>query len=547
MASQSELLVVYGFVKDSAKEKYPGKTPEDRRRFIDEIKKKKGASKVEEELQKDADSDLIEVSRNQMAVVDYPTPINKYSIVYESFNQSIEPIYYWATNCLENDIGFPWIEKLTDVFTASEQSSFYGSAAQRLGLTQDKVQSYLALIGQFIRNDLFQLVRDIKWIRERLKYHEESRFFLEKNDKKYESAEITLKGIWTDLVDGVVQGQRVSANIFQMAQQLQFTTLPTFFFACHPKNTSEIEKAVESLQTTKDVKNVLRRKLEQYLVWRDYNYKELKQREIFELKYLRQHYNIIKMYLAWLKPYMKYAERLRADISKLNKPELISAFEGSLVDIEILASRIPEKNKEYYSCALLTFEYTTRPSMEYTDPTRYHRGPIHVGETKITWRSYAWTKEQIENFIALKERNDFESLGNIDDSIRSVIQAIGDELWQFLKDAEEEIPVTEQEVAELAGRTGFSKSDVEKFLKRKSFEDKKEKKEALIAPFIDIGKGFKELFSSFKTQGLGIKEKPDKSVVAKKEAEKASAKKEATKLLWLHYKLFKKVHGFPTW
>lgn len=546
MPSQSELLVIYGFVKDSARDKYEGKTPEERKKFIDSLKQKKGSSEVEKQLEGDAQNDVLEITKNQLITVDYPSPISKYQAVYESLNQSIEPIYFWALNTLTNDLGFPWVEKLTDVFTASEHSSFYGAAAQRLGLTQDKVQSYLALIGQFIRNDLFQLVRDIRWIDERLKYHVESRFFTDKKEKKFESAEITLKGIWTDLVDGVVQGQRVSGNVFQMAQQLQFTTLPTFFFACHPKDTSEIDAVVDNIPTTKDVKSVLKRKLEQYVVWRDYNYKELSQRRKFETKYLRQHYNIIKMYLTWLKPYMKAAERLRGDINKLSKPELISAFEGSLVNIEILASKIPEKNKDVFSCILLTFDYRTRPSMDYTDQTRYHRGPLHVGETKITWRSYAWNREQIQNFIAMKERNDFESLGDIDNSIRSVIDAIGEDLWKFLKEAEEETPALESEIAELAGKTGLSRTEVERILRRKE-ETKKPKKETLISPFVDVYKGFGDMFKAFKSQGLGIKDKPNKADSEKKAKEKDAAQKDAKKSLWIHYKVFKKVHGFPAW
>lgn len=539
MRDEEELLVMYGFTKESAKGKYKG-SPEEIKEYLEKLKKEEGVKKVKEQISEDADTDFMELAKDQMVKVSYPKPLNKYYLVYENFHTSIEPIYFWSLDFLQKDLGFPNVYKLTDVFTAAEHSSFYGAAAQRLGLAQDKVQSYLALIGQFVRNDLFQLVRDLRWIDERIKYHEDARAGVE-------AAEITLKGIWVDLVDGKVQGQQVTANIFQMAQQLQFTSLPDFFFSIHPKNAEEVDKLVDSAGIpTKTVKNVLKRKLHQYIVWKDANFKELKQRKLFELKYLRQHYNILKMYLAWLKPYLHHAERLKEDLSKISSAELISSFEGSLVEIEILGSAIPKGNKKYYSCILLTFNYRTRPSMDYTDASRYHRGPLHVGETTITWRAYAWTEEQINNFIKLKERMDLMSLGEIDNTIKSTIDAIGEDLWKYLKQAEEEISYSEQEISEIAGKTGISREEVREVLQRKK-PKKEEKKPGFFDPFISIGKGFKEMFNlSLPKLELGNKKKIQKNK-KEEEEEKKRAEKQAKSLLWAHYEVFKKAHGMLTW
>lgn len=506
-------MVLYGFVKKDAKAKYQGKTIEERRQFLEKLKKKLGEQAFNAQASQDADHDYFEIVKDQMMMVEYPTPISRYHLVYESQNLSIEPLYYWALGHLQYDLGFPWVEKITDLFTASEQSSFYGAAAQRLGLAQDKVQQFLAAIGGFIRKDLFQLVRDVRWIDERLTFHEDAR-------KSIESAEVTLKGIWTDIVDGVVQGQRVHANVFMMAQQLQFTTLPDYFFSLHPKKIEEIDPAVEKLKTTKVVANVLKRKLEQYLVWRESNHEELKQRKLFELRYLRQHYHIIKMYMAWVKPYLKHIERLRTDVTKLSSPELVSAFEGSMVEIEILASRMPEGNKNVHSCVLLTFEYRTRPSLTFAQEGGYHRGPVHVGQTRMTWRSYAWNKDQIENFRRMKEKEDFELLGEIDSSIKATMDAIGDDLWKYLEQAEKAEPL-------------------------KPEEEKKEeeaRREGLFEPLLNVFKGFGEL------GGLvtPFKKKPG----AKKEdisEEEKTATEDAKKVLFTHYKNFKSGNGMYKW
>ncbi len=537
MSEEHELLVTHGFVKGDAKGKYKG-TPEEIKEYLEKLKNEKGLKAVSEQVMKDADTDFMELAKDQMVMVDYPKPLNKYHLIYENFHTSIEPIYFWSLNHLQKDLGFPNVHKLTDVFTAAEHSSFYGAAGQRLGLAQDKVQSYLALIGQFVRNDLFQLVRDLRWIDERLQYHEDAR-------KGMEAAEITLKGIWVDLVDGKVQGQAVSANVFQMAQQLQFTSLPDFFFSVHPKKPEDVDKMVNEIGVPTTVKNVLKRKLHQYVIWKDSNFKELRQRKMFELKYLRQHYNILKMYLAWLKPYLHHAERLRDDLSKTASANLISSFEGSLVDIEILGSAIPEGNKEYYACILLTFNYRTRPSMDYSDPSRYHRGPLHVGETTVTWRAYAWKEEDMDRFIKMKERMDLMSLGEVDNTIKSTIDAIGEDLWKYLKESEETVPYSEQEISEIAGKTGLSREEARALLQRKKPENKPEQP-GFFAPFTDIGKGFKEMFGLPSNKKVPSRKDAEKNA-AKDAKEKASAEKQAKKMLWVHYENFKKNHGMLAW
>ena len=256
------------------------------------------ALKLFEEL---ADADVMEVAKDQMLAVDFPNPKSRYYIVYEAFHEAIEPIYYWSLGHLKNDWGFAIVHKVSDLFTASEQSAFYGASAQRLGLAQDKVAQYLATIGKMVK-DLFQLVRELRIIDERLGYYRGS------IEQKSQQAEIALKGMWVDMVDGVVGGQRTAANLFIMAQQLQFTTLPDLFFSIHPQIPDEIEKVVNQKASgfNQTVRIALMRKLELYLRWRDTTYKEMLVRRKFTIDYLRQHFSIIKMYMAWVKPYLKH-------------------------------------------------------------------------------------------------------------------------------------------------------------------------------------------------------------------------------------------------
>jgi hypothetical protein len=509
----SKRLIKADFTKDTFKKDYPNWSS------LDETQKNEELDKLsEDKIVGYAEHDEVEVAKDQMMLVDYPKPINKYQLIYESPHSSIEPYYYFCLNNLQHTLGFPIIDKITDIFTAAEHSSFYGAAAQRLGLAQDKVSQYMAAIGQFIRKDLFMLIRDLRWLSERIKIHEDARKYTKEGKLENESAEITLKGIWTDMVDGVVQNNRVAANVFQMAQQLQFTSLPDFFFSTHPQKKEQTDKIVEKIDTTRNVKSVLKRKLYDFMIWKEANYEELKVRKNFELKYLEQHYGIVNMYMQWVKPYMKHIAKLRGDIGRTDAPELISAFEGSMVEIEILAQKLEPGNEKVYTCILETYEYRTRPALSYTQEAGFHRGPIHMGELKLTLRAYAWTREQIEKYKQMKQKEDFEMFEQINSTVKATMDAIREDLDKFLQEA--------------------------KNVKKEEVTKKSAKGPSIFEPFTAIGKGFGEIAGAFIPTA---KKTIPKAVKAKIEKEKSGAKKGARKQLWLEYKIFKKAHGLLTW
>ena len=523
-------LVKFGFVNKDASGKYKGKTPVQIEDDFQNLKSEADRDKKLQEFEKDADMDWMEVQRDQLVSVPYPKPISRYYLTYESFHEAIEPIYFWCLNHATFDWGFPVVHKITDIFTASEHSSFYGAAASRLGLAQDKVSQFLATIGRMTK-DLFSLVRELRIIDERFSYYndifeqKEAKTDEEKkaNENKRVAAEIVVKGLWVDLVDGVVQGQRSAANLFSMAQQLQFGSLPAFFFQMHPKNRGDVVKVVEAVDVNRTVKNALIRKLEQYIAWRDATYDEMKNRRKFTLDYLAQHYETVRMYIQWVKPYLKHIERLSGATQNMNRAELVSSFEGSLIEIEFLAQKLASpKNKKVFSCLLMTFEYRTRPQLSYQAEGGRHQGPLHVGETKITWRSYAWTQKQIENYIALKEYEDIELLASVDQSLKDAMEALGGDLQKYLKEKRLEIQ---------------EKKEGKK-------EEKKSEGQSIWAPFVDVVKGFKDIGTLFLPQKKAGKpsgeDAPSKDDVD-------SAKGAAKFLGWQHYKNFKKAHGMVAW
>ena len=369
-----------------------------------------------------------EVRKADPIFTGYVKPLVRYRIVVESFNMAIEEPYFWVLEYLRNMHTFPYIIKITDVFSAAENSSFFGASQQRLGMQQDKVSQFLATIGKMVK-ELFQLVREIRILDERIGYYSDS---LDANSKSRESAEITLKGIWVDMVE---QGAKNPASVYGMAREVQFTTLPDLFFSTHPVKQEDVDEVVEKdrAQFNRKVREVLKRKLRGYLAWKEHTYGEITNRRIFTLKYLRQHYDIIKMYITWVKPYLKNIERLTMDQNKMDTPDLLNAFENSMIEIEILAKNPSKIVNEVILCH---FMYRTRPEMNYHQ--EYQRGPIHVGRVEINFRAYVWTDEQIENYQKMKAREDFKLLSMVDKSVRAAMESLGDELMRYLEEAGED-------------------------------------------------------------------------------------------------------------
>ncbi|MFH1182087.1 MAG: hypothetical protein V1702_03970 [Candidatus Woesearchaeota archaeon] len=465
----------------------------------------------------------------------FPSPIYRYRLVLESINQYIEDAYFWMMDELRYDWGFNKFYKIADVFAASEQSAFFGVSEQRLGLQQDKAGQYLKGISEMTKA-LFQIVRELRIIDERLGYYNNS--FTRKNDDEGVGSDITLKGVWIDQVEG---GTKNAASVYGLAQTVGFTVLPDLFFRVRAddkgagewKTSAEydakVKTIIESLDKridkmegfNKKVKEVLGRKLTQYYMWKIRTYKELKTRRSFTLKYLRQHYETIKLYMGWIKPYLRNIRKLQLSEKNLNTAELITAFEGAVIEIEVLCTSENPK-RVVHPCILLNIKYRTRPALSYTQEG-YQRGPAHTGKFDMVLRGYVWSDPEIKNYVRMREAEDMELLSEVNESVKAAMEALGDELKDYLRESGEKFP--EDEIPKKTG-TPQGKN--------------------VLDPFLAVFKGFGELASAF--QG-GKKEKPKwmKKSALELETEKLAAEKSLKTTLYTAYKNYKKMHGMLTW
>ncbi|MBU1975266.1 MAG: hypothetical protein KKG59_02565 [Nanoarchaeota archaeon] len=446
-------------------------------------------------------------SKAQYNATSYPPSYKRYRLVMEQMNQSIEEPYYWMLHHLRQDQQFPIVEKITDLFSASENSAFFGQSAQRLSRQQEVAGQYLATIGRLTK-EFFPMIRELRVLDERLEIYQ--------GWGKVKSADITLKGLFIDFAEG---GTKNPSSVYGLAQQVGFAILPDLFFNTHIYDTDDIDRVVDAMKWNLQVKNILKRKLHQYITWTIKTKEELVNRRTFTLKYLRQHWNIVRMYISWVKPYLRRIRRLHMNEKQMSSPDIVNAFESSMTEIEFLARK--PFGKGYWACCLCSFRFRTRPTMQYRQD--YNQGPLHVGQLIMDCRAYGWTDDQVDGYKRMREEEDLDMIELIDQSLKDAMDAFGGEIKKYLREAGELI---EEEEA-----TKESKS-------------KGPTSYGLAEPFVQTVKGFGELFGALVPLKIERKAKGKTLVINKVTAKKAGATAEA--FMYQAYKNFKKARGMLT-
>ena len=417
-------------------------------------------------------------------------PIKKYPVTWIKFSQSIEHIYYIMLGIYRDDFGIKDIKKTLDTYTGSEISQVGNQLGQKQGIFQDRITNLLTGIGRMSR-EMFPILRNIRVIEERLAFYDS--YF--KLDENWETADLNLKNIWNSFVLGGVQSPQ---SIFGMAQQIQFTTLPTLFMNNHKPPHMSVKKFLESFGFKKKnpqysvlLLNALAEKVSAYYNWLDNSYHELMQRKKFLIQDLRRHYNVLKLNIDWLLPYLKVERRLGSKTQRLSDPEILSFIDQMLMEMEIVAridrpddKKIHDK-KEYKGFYFVShFDFRTRPQAT-------QGGQVtHVGRTELIFNLYEWTDEQYEAYLLLNDVKNFELVGGFVDQLNDIFNNYKEELELVLASKGEDIDIP---------GTDYIKEDklVEQAGLKNDDEDKKdEKKDSIIEPFIGVFKGGFELINA---------------------------------------------------
>lgn len=296
-----------------------------------------------------------------------------------------------------------------------------------------------------------------------------------------------------------------------------FVTLPDLFYSIHPKTTNDVEREVEQLKDSfnRKVREVLARKLKQYLIWKEKTYKELKTGQTFKLKYLRQHFHVIKVYLNWLRPYLRNIKVLQMKGS-VGDEDIISAFDTSKIELEILAVKKKYEvetspgNKEmfpfqhYFPCVRVRWNFVAIPQLAYQED--FQRGAIHRGRTTLTIEGFVVTSEEMDAYKKKVDHEDFELLAAVDESILAM------------------------------------KEEIDKYLSMAGEVQKKEEethRQSVLSLFTSVARGFREM--------LGVREKKGKGMRRGLMGQERSAAQALAGFdAYLCYKIFKQSHGMIT-
>lgn len=453
--------------------------------------------------------------------VDPKNGIGAMRISLDNMGDSIEKHYYMVQKFFSkhpsSSFGVPAEEllKLKDVFDASVSSSFHGQIGTKISALQQQISGYLTQVGQLSKS-LFPMVREIRLMDERMAMYERS-FTKKQGNSEAKQNEIALKSTWIEVVE---QGMQNPNSVYSMATKLGFVTLPDLFFGVSPhgetpqeqqKNlTKEIDALEKSQEFNKKVRDVLTKKLVQYYTWKEKTYYEMKHTYQFRIKNLKQHYNVIHLYVSWLKPYMTSLKALQMK-GDITSTDIISSFETSKLELELLV--ILKKGKKYRSCVLVRFTMVTRPELSYTQSGG--RQVLHAGQIDVSIEPYVATQEDINYYKKYTEKEHFKYYSGTDvdmvGDIDAMLKSLGTDVEEYLREAE----------------TGQRK------------EKKKEKKEEEPG-YLDPFKGLWDSFKMFKPEkSEGISKTEEREIEKEKKDMEASASNTA----WVIYDVFKKSNG----
>ena len=463
---------------------------------------------IKDEDYKDIRTEL----KKELAQVIISKPNASYNLIYDSLNESLEPIYFWMLDIMNDTppagLGLK-VWKGGEDFEASVTSGYFGEIGQRASLMQQKSMEYLGTINNIIKS-ILNLIYDLKEFEIKLDpYNKLKDKNVSEEDKR--SALFSIKGVWMDQVDS--RKGRGSINL--LAQDLQFVTLRDAFFYA---NTAEEAK---KLDLNDRVSRLLARKLEEFNKWKEVSEEEIRKRYEIERVYLKSQEGTLRLYATWLKPYLIAANKLKMrthTTKSLTNPNIVNSFSNMEIELKLFGKKeltpgsVHDSFKEmeldtkYYALTEVKMQFRSVPSSLAGQGGRHY---IHAGRTDITFNGFAVDDIELD---AIESLELYEDLKLIEDYIGTSLEKLQAEIDLYTKPKIEEKPKKPKQ-----GPT---------------FDN----------PFKGLFEGFLEIYRPIAS--TFTKEKRKGLPILYEELEGVS-EKQAKSQTYLIYNLYKKTHGMP--
>lgn len=368
----------------------------------------------------------------------------EYHITYDTFGQTLEPVYFWILDFLRNGapsgLGFE-VNKIEEEFEASASGGYFGEIGTKASVMQDRAMKILETINAVLRT-LINLIYDLKEYDMRLEIYDDADPKKQPDASKREAAEYSLKGIWMDQVD--IKAGLGSINQLSRGD-LQFVTLRDAFFQANT------QKQADKLDLNKRVKTILKKKLAEYLKWREASEIELRKRYSIEKNYLKAQVDSLRLYSKWAKPYLRAAQKLGmkefTTSAGLPSPDIVAAFNNMQMELKLFGKtevnpanvfdsykKLKFKSK-CYACIEVEFKFRTAPQVARSGQSTHY---AHMGVIDLFFRAFALTEEDI---LDIEKHEVYENMDLVDQLTDMSLKDMQADIDHYLEgDKGEEIP-----------------------------------------------------------------------------------------------------------
>lgn len=357
-------------------------------------------------------------------------PISSLKLNYDAPQSQLETIYYWILDFMKEHMGLK-VEKVVDNFTSSPGSGHFAEMGQRVTRMQEEGIKIFGALNQIIKSAL-NLVYDLKDFRMRLKHYEDYRDA--KDEETKQGAFLALKQVWLDNVDLPKRGE---GSIHGLASKIGYTTVREAFMVANSMEDLEKMSKGDEAVINEMVARIIQPRLKEFLDWIDFSERELKKRYQIEKSYLKSQIETIKIYSAWVKPYLKAAEELRQKGFD-NNAALVHAFSTSMFQLTLIATSSGKKSskREYLPVIVVNFEYRGHLLQRVNQRGDY--APAVSGKVDMSFDAYALNEEELKLIRKkIKDADLEESLSIHGDYAAEALETLKEDLDEFLNDKEE--------------------------------------------------------------------------------------------------------------
>jgi len=379
-------------------------------------------------------------------------------LILDNPNIKMEQIYFWLVDFIRDSLKMD-INKLSDDFTSSVASSFFGEMGQRLSNVLNNARSLAELINGLTRT-IISILNEYKQLYSIYVLYEN---LLSKKSDEAIAGYLSLKDRWLSYVDSNRGG-----GALRNLQSSRFPSIVDLFLLADLK--SELEKFKNKKLISEElynklfnnqentvprdlnelfnngiinrrIYNLLNSRLIEFYSWLENNKKVLYDRIILLKSYLKHELSSLLYYVEFAKPYFKFARKL---LQNPDQPvDVVNAFETSIINISLTANQKGIEVKEYNEKEGKEIEKSYIPLYEIDMKARaiptvvgrmdsYARMYSFLGRIDIILRAYLVEKEEYDSIIINQESEDLAYItGLTDDYIKSMSDLI---LETFLYD-----------------------------------------------------------------------------------------------------------------